>query len=80
MTESVMNQQIERRKSPRDATDELSPECLALLVSCGGEVRASDRELLERLPAHELSDRRLSDRRMRGAAARTIKPADSGEP
>ena len=42
----AMNQ-IERRKAERRTEeDELSPEYLALLEVCGGEIRASDRELL----------------------------------
>ena len=43
-----MSDQIERR-SP--SADELSPDILALLESCGGEIRKSDREALERRPA-----------------------------
>ncbi len=42
-----MSQQIDRRRAERRTeADELSPEYLALLEVCGGEMRASDRELL----------------------------------
>ena len=33
---------IERRRTDGDPADALSPECLALLVSCGDRIRASD--------------------------------------
>jgi hypothetical protein len=46
-----MREQIERRRSERrqadpGAEEELSPEYLALLEVCGGEIRASDRAAL----------------------------------
>jgi hypothetical protein len=42
-----MKPQIERRQSDRRSSDEeLSPEYLALLDVCGGEIRASDRAVL----------------------------------
>jgi hypothetical protein len=42
-----MTQQIERRRAERRTeADELSPEYLALLQVCGGEVRAGDRAYL----------------------------------
>ena len=37
---------VERRQADANAEDELSPEYLALLEVCGGEIRASDRALL----------------------------------
>ena len=40
-----MTPQIERRSN---AQDELSPDILALLESCGGEIRKSDRDALAR--------------------------------
>lgn len=33
----------DRRKSEADSDDAVSPEFLAVLVACGGEVRAGDR-------------------------------------
>ncbi|MDQ6639418.1 MAG: hypothetical protein M3Z15_07090 [Pseudomonadota bacterium] len=42
-----MSQQIDRRRADRRSSDEdLSPEYLALLAVCGGEIRASDRAVL----------------------------------
>jgi hypothetical protein len=42
-----MTPQIERRqRDRRSLDDELSPEYLALLKVCGGEIRSSDRPLL----------------------------------
>ena len=46
-----MSVQIERRRAERRQTDpspedDLSPEYLALLEVCGGEIRASDRAVL----------------------------------
>src|SRR5215208_5085758 len=38
--------QVERRESNRDPKDELLPEILALLRSCGAEIRESDRQRL----------------------------------
>ena len=63
-----MTEQMERRKSTRDPDDELSPELVALLLMCGGEVRDADREALEfgRNPA--LIDRRRPERRRHEAA------------
>jgi len=33
----------DRRKNPVEADEVLSPEYLAMLIACGGEVRAADR-------------------------------------
>jgi hypothetical protein len=42
--DDAMNQQIERREAERRVSDEdLSPEYLAVLEVCGGEIRAADR-------------------------------------
>ncbi len=41
-----MTPQIERRRAERRADESPSPEYLALLEVCGGEIRASDRALL----------------------------------
>jgi hypothetical protein len=38
--------QVERREHNRDPKDELLPEVLALLKSCGAEIRESDRQRL----------------------------------
>ena len=41
-----MNHQIERRAGSHESEDALSPEILALLVTCGGEMREDDRAAL----------------------------------
>jgi hypothetical protein len=61
-----MSHQTERRATNRDLDDALSPEILALLVTCGGEIRDSDQAALTRGRGHEVPDRRRQDRR-RGA-------------
>ena len=59
-----MNSQIERRKAERVAEDALPPEFLAVLAACGGEIRESDKPVLqERRKPEPDSGRRLSDRR-----------------
>jgi hypothetical protein len=58
--------QVERRESNRDPKDELLPEILALLRSCGAEIRESDRQRLREAEAAkpgEPWDRRRGDRR-----------------
>lgn len=58
-----MNHQIERRATNRDPDDALSPEILALLVTCGAEIRESDQAALAEGRRREVPDRRSQDRR-----------------
>ena len=59
-----MTTPVERRKASREADDALSPEYLAVLEVCGGEIRESDRPVLaERRKPETDSGRRISDRR-----------------
>ncbi|NUZ04801.1 hypothetical protein [Piscinibacter koreensis] len=58
-----MNPDVERRAQERDPEDELSPECLALLVTCGGEIRESDQRSVARVRDVAMPDRRRGDRR-----------------
>ena len=59
-----MNSQLERRKASRVAEDALSPEYLAVLAVCGGDIRESDKIVLaERRRPEPDSGRRVSDRR-----------------
>jgi len=59
-----MNSQVERRKASRVAEDALSPEYLAVLAVCGGEIREGDKTVLEeRRRAEPDNGRRVSDRR-----------------
>jgi len=52
------------RRGARPEDDEpLSPELVALLLVCGGEVRESDRELLDASQNPDLYDRRRPERR-----------------
>jgi len=78
-----MSAQIERRRSERrqgdpSADDELSPEYLALLEVCGGEIRKSDRAALaERREAMDAEGRSaLAEARKDGAAAAALASAD----
>ena len=59
-----MSTQVERRKTSRAAEDALSPEYLAVLAVCGGEIRESDKPALaERRRPEPDTGRRISDRR-----------------
>ncbi len=59
-----MTHQVERRKTSRGADEALSPEYLAVLEVCGGEIRQTDRAALEER-RHPQADngRRIGDRR-----------------
>ena len=57
---------VERREHYQDPKEELLPEILARLRSCGAEIRASDRQRLmeaEAAKSGEPRDRRRGDRR-----------------
>ena len=58
-----MEARIERRRSSPGLDDALSPEALALLVSCGGDIRASDRAAISKAGLDPAPDRRSDDRR-----------------
>ncbi len=59
-----MSDQIERRKTSPAAEEALSPEYLAVLEVCGGEIRESDKPVLaERRRPETDNGRRISDRR-----------------
>ena len=61
-----MSQQTERRKADRSADEELSPEYLALLEVCGGEIREGDRAALAKRRAAQTratDDRSAQDRK-----------------
>jgi hypothetical protein len=76
-----MSVQIERRRTERrqgepNADDELSPEYLALLEVCGGEIRASDRAALaERREAMEAEGRAAQAEAKKEGAAQAALPA-----
>ena len=46
MSIQIERRRAERRQADPKPEDDLSPEYLALLEVCGGEIRASDRALL----------------------------------
>ena len=57
----------DRRKGGDNRDDAfLSPEYLAMLVACGGEVRASDREVLQHAGIERRHGRRKDDLPMPG--------------
>ena len=51
----------DRRKHRADPDEVLSPEYLAMLIACGGEVRASDRNLSGQRPMQQRHGRRKDD-------------------
>jgi hypothetical protein len=62
--DAAMNDQSERRKTSRGPDETLSPEYLAVLEVCGGEIRESDKPVLEERRRPETDNgRRISDRR-----------------
>ncbi|MEO8312370.1 MAG: hypothetical protein ABI520_14465 [Caldimonas sp.] len=46
MSEQTERRRAERRHADSEADEDLSPEYLALLEVCGGEIRATDRAAL----------------------------------
>jgi hypothetical protein len=76
MSVQIERRRTERRQADPGAEEDLSPEYLALLEVCGGEIRASDRAVLaERREAAPAGDKKdaaqaalsLADRRRAGA-------------
>ncbi len=58
-----MNAQHERRAPAAVDDEELSAELVALLMMCGAEVRAADRELAGVSNERDATDRRVPERR-----------------
>jgi hypothetical protein len=76
---SVQNErrQAERRQADENAADELSPEYLALLEVCGGEIRASDRAALaERREAMQAEAQAVAERKKGGGQQGALPGAD----
>ena len=78
-----MSMQIERRRAERRQADpkpedDLSPEYLALLEVCGGEIRASDRAVLaERREAMQAeSQEALAEKTKEDAAQAALRSAN----
>ena len=57
-----MEPRIERRRIDLALDDGLSPEALALLASCGGEIRESDQAVISKASLGQAADRRIGDR------------------
>ena len=51
----------ERRKNQVEADEVLSPEYLAMLIACGGEVRATDRDTARHGQMQQRHGRRKDD-------------------
>jgi hypothetical protein len=51
----------DRRKHRADPDEVLSPEYLAMLIACGGEVRRSDQDLSRPRPMQQRHGRRKDD-------------------
>jgi hypothetical protein len=67
----------ERRQADANAEDDLSPEYLALLEVCGGEIRASDRAALaERRLAMQLESPAIAEKKNEDAAQAALPAAD----
>jgi hypothetical protein len=66
--EITMSPERERRKSGRSAEEAVSPEYLALLALCGGEVREGDRPSLEKR------------RKAGGRSSDTVQTAEASDP
>ena len=70
MSVQIERRRAERRQADPKPEDDLSPEYLALLEVCGGEIRAGDRAALaERREAMQVeSPAALAERKAEGAA------------
>lgn len=70
MSTQIERRRAERRQAEPNTDDELSPEYLALLEVCGGEIRASDRAVLaERREAMQAEAAAIAETTRRKEAA-----------
>ena len=78
MSVQIERRRAERRQADPKPEDDLSPEYLALLEVCGGEIRASDRAVLaERREAMQVeSQAALAERTKETAAQAALPSAD----
>jgi hypothetical protein len=78
MTVHTERRRAERRQADPKPEDDLSPEYLALLEVCGGEIRASDRAALaERREAMQVeAQAALADNSKQEAAQAALPAAD----
>jgi len=76
MSIQIERRRAERRQADPKPEDDLSPEYLALLEVCGGEIRASDRAVLaERREAMLLESRAVAEKKKSEDAAQAALPA-----
>ena len=78
MSVQTERRQAERRQADPKPEDDLSPEYLALLEVCGGEIRASDRAVLaERREAMRLESQvAIAEKKSEDAAQAALPSAD----
>ncbi len=78
MSEQTERRWAERRKTDPEADEDLSPEYLALLEVCGGEIRANDRAALaerRRIAQAEADAARAADKEAEAVRA-ALPPSD----
>jgi hypothetical protein len=77
MTVQIERRRAERRQADPKPDDDLSPEYLALLEVCGGEIRASDRAVLaERREAMQAESQALAEKKKEAAAQAALPAAN----
>ena len=77
MSIQIERRRAERRQADPKPEDDLSPEYLALLEVCGGEIRASDRAALaERREAMQLESQAIAEKKKEDAAQAALPAAD----
>jgi len=77
MSTQIERRRAERRQADPKPEDDLSPEYLALLEVCGGEIRASDRAVLaERREAMQAESEALAEKKKEAAAQAALPVAD----
>jgi len=77
MSVNTERRRAERRQADPKPEDDLSPEYLALLEVCGGEIRASDRAVLaERREAMQVEAQAVAEKKKEDAAQAALPSAD----
>jgi hypothetical protein len=77
MSVQTERRRAERRQADPKPEDDLSPEYLALLEVCGGEIRASDRAALaERRDAMQAESKAMAEKQKEDAAQAALLAAD----
>jgi hypothetical protein len=77
MSVNTERRRAERRQAEPSPEDDLSPEYLALLEVCGGEIRASDRAVLaERRQALQAESQALAENKKQVAEQVALPAAD----